>query len=59
MKIHLDVKFCALSKCGIKNKGFYLKIENRPSNNFENEGQGHCQGHRSISPLRGLTRLMG
>jgi len=24
--------------------GFYLKIESRPSNNLENEGQGHCQG---------------
>jgi len=47
MKVHLDVKFCALSKSGIKNIGFYLKIESRPSNNLENED--HCQGHSSIS----------
>jgi len=31
--------------------GFYLKIENKPSNNLENEGQGHCQGHNSLSYL--------
>jgi len=30
---------------------FYLKIESRPSNNLENEDQGHCQGHSSISPF--------
>jgi len=29
--------------------GFYLKIENRPLNNLENEGQVYCQGHSSIS----------
>jgi len=27
--------------------GFYLKIASRPSNNLENEGQGHYQGHSS------------
>jgi len=31
--------------------GFYLKIESRPSNNLENEGQGHCQGYSSNSPF--------
>jgi len=32
--------------------GFYLKIESRPSNNLENEGQSHCQGHSSINPFK-------